>query len=64
MGWAGGWQQARQAVVALWRRARPERALAIEAELEETRAEVVAAQAGDRLIEAAWEWPPTNFEGS
>ena len=47
-----GWQQAREAVVALWRRARPERALAIEAELEETRAEVVTArQSGDRQAE-------------
>ncbi|GIH51656.1 hypothetical protein SAMN05421833_12966 [Microbispora rosea] len=47
-----GWQQAREAVVALWQRARPERALAIEAELEETRAEVVTArQSGDRQAE-------------
>ncbi|MFI6706149.1 hypothetical protein ACIBF7_06955 [Nonomuraea sp. NPDC050478] len=47
-----GWQQARTAVAALWRRVHPERALAIEAELEETRAEaVVAHQSGDRQAE-------------
>ncbi|MBB5773710.1 hypothetical protein [Nonomuraea jabiensis] len=44
-----GWQQARTTVVALWRRVHPERVAAIEADLEETRAEVVTArQAGDR----------------
>ncbi|WP_043632386.1 hypothetical protein [Nonomuraea candida] len=47
-----GWQQARNAVVALWRRARPERAEVIAAELEETHAEVVAARrAGDGQAE-------------
>ncbi|MEU7912780.1 hypothetical protein [Microbispora bryophytorum] len=46
------WQQARDAVVALWRRVHPERIPAVEAELEETRAEVVAArQTGDRQAE-------------
>ncbi|NUP00379.1 MAG: hypothetical protein HOV96_19310 [Nonomuraea sp.] len=46
------WEQARNAVVALWRRARPERAEAIDAELEETHAEVVAARrTGDRQAE-------------
>ncbi|OPG11854.1 hypothetical protein [Microbispora sp. GKU 823] len=47
-----GWQQAREAVVALWRRVHPERVPAVEAELEETRAEmVIARQAGDRQAE-------------
>lgn len=47
-----GWQQARKAVVALWQRVHPERRAAIEAELEETRAEVVAARrSGDAQAE-------------
>lgn len=48
------WQQARAAVVRLWRRARPDQASAIEAELEATRGEVVAArQAADAATEQA-----------
>ncbi|WP_433463986.1 hypothetical protein [Spirillospora sp. CA-128828] len=47
-----GWQQARAGAVRLWRRARPEQAEAIAAELDEVRAEVVAArQSGDRGAE-------------
>ena len=47
-----GWQQARTAVVALWRRVHPERAPAIEADLEETRAEIISARrAGDAQAE-------------
>ena len=47
-----GWQQARMAVVALWRSVHPERLPAIEAELEETRAEAMSArQARDRQAE-------------
>lgn len=47
-----GWEQARAAVVRLWRRVHPERVPAIEAELEEVRGEVVAArQAGDAAVE-------------
>jgi hypothetical protein len=46
------WQQARAAVVELWRRSRPEHVGAIETDLDDTRAEVVAARtAGDRAAE-------------
>ncbi|MEV0199839.1 hypothetical protein [Nonomuraea sp. NPDC050691] len=54
-----GWQRACDAVVALWRRRHPERAPAVEAELLETRAEVLAArESGDSQTEAelAAEW--------
>jgi hypothetical protein len=55
-----GWQQAREAVVKLWRRSRPGHVPAIETDLDETRAEVIAARAaGDRAAEdglvADWE---------
>ena len=55
-----GWQQAREAVVKLWRRSRPGHVPAIETDLDETRAEVIAARtAGDRTAEeglvADWE---------
>jgi hypothetical protein len=47
-----GWQQAREAVVRLWRQNRPGHVSTIETELEETRAEVIAARsAGDRAAE-------------
>ncbi|SRR6266536_87202 len=47
-----GWQQARAAVVELWRRSRPDHAPAIETDLDDTHAEVVAARtAGDRAAE-------------
>jgi hypothetical protein len=47
-----GWQQAREAVVRLWRRSRPGHVTAIDADLEETRAEVIAARsAGDHAAE-------------
>lgn len=47
------WQRTRDAVAALWRRVHPDRAAAIEAELDTTREEVLAAQAsGDTEVEA------------
>ncbi|MFD1112856.1 hypothetical protein [Sphaerisporangium aureirubrum] len=39
------WEQARTGVVSLWRRARPEEALAVERELTEARAEMLASRA-------------------
>ncbi|MFI1827205.1 hypothetical protein ACH41E_12280 [Streptomyces sp. NPDC020412] len=49
------WQQARVAVVQLWRRARPEQAGAVEGELEEVRLGVIAArEAGDSETEQAF----------
>lgn len=46
------WEQGRTAVGNLWRRVHPERAETVEAELAETRAEVLAArQAGDEQAE-------------
>jgi len=55
-----GWQQAREAVVRLWRRSRPGHVPAIETDLDGTRAEAVAARAaGDHAAEeglvADWE---------
>jgi hypothetical protein len=48
------WEQARSAVGRLWRRAHPERAETVQAELEEARAEVLAArQDGDERVEQA-----------
>jgi hypothetical protein len=48
------WEQARSAVVGLWRRAHPERAETVQAELEDSRAELLAArQAGDEQVEQA-----------
>ena len=38
------WQQGREAVVRLWRRARPDHVAAIESELDDTRSEVLAAR--------------------
>ncbi|MFC4010130.1 hypothetical protein ACFOY2_23075 [Nonomuraea purpurea] len=54
-----GWNDARTAIAALWRKAHPERVPAIEADLEEVRAEVLAARkAEDRQTEEelAVEW--------
>ncbi|TQS28955.1 hypothetical protein [Microbispora sp. KK1-11] len=49
-----GWQDGRRAVVALWRRARPEQAPAVEADLDEARTELLAArEAGDEQAEEA-----------
>jgi hypothetical protein len=49
-----GWQDGRRAVVALWRRARPEQAPAVEADLGEARTELLAArEAGDEQAEEA-----------
>lgn len=43
-----GWENARRAVVALWRRIHPDQVPAVDAELREVRAEVLAARdAGD-----------------
>jgi hypothetical protein len=55
-----GWQQAREAMVKLWRQSRLGHVTAIETDLNETRAEVIAARtAGDRAAEeglvADWE---------
>jgi hypothetical protein len=53
------WEQAKSAVGGLWRRVHPERAETVQAELEETRAEVLAArQVGDEQVEQvlAKEW--------
>ncbi|MFF8381603.1 hypothetical protein ACF07V_36535 [Streptomyces sp. NPDC015661] len=54
------WEQARDAVVALWRRWRPERAEQVGADLEAVRAEVLEARrAGDdeaeRALAGAWQ---------
>lgn len=47
-----GWEQVKAAVVGLWRRAHPDRVAIVEAELTETRDEMVAAQqAGDEQTE-------------
>ncbi|WP_405654414.1 hypothetical protein OHU25_32320 [Streptomyces sp. NBC_00117] len=43
------WQRARDGIASLWRRAEPDRAEAISAELEVTRRELLAAQAGGDL---------------
>jgi hypothetical protein len=46
------WEQARSAVGRLWRRVHPERAETVQAELEDSRAEVLAArQVGDEQVE-------------
>ncbi|MEV6698645.1 hypothetical protein AB0M68_15895 [Streptomyces sp. NPDC051453] len=53
------WQRAREAMSSWWRRAEPERADAISAELEVTRADLLAAQAGgdvDSRTELSAEW--------
>lgn len=48
------WEQAKSAVAGLWRRAHPERAETVQAELEDSRTEVLAArQAGDEQVEHA-----------
>lgn len=48
------WERARSAVGALWRRVHPERAQTVQAELEDSRTEVLAArQAGDEQAEQA-----------
>ncbi|MEU9397625.1 hypothetical protein AB0D86_47615 [Streptomyces sp. NPDC048324] len=43
------WQGARSAMTALWRRVRPEQADAIDAELAETRAQILSARAAGEL---------------
>jgi HEAT repeat protein len=49
-----GWEQAKTAVGGLWRRVHPERAEIVQAELEESRVEMLAAgQAGDGQVEQA-----------
>ncbi|WP_098010990.1 hypothetical protein [Streptomyces sp. sk226] len=49
------WERARDGVVALWQRARPERADAVAAELTDTRADLAAdATAGEELA-AEWQ---------
>ncbi|MFE5679200.1 hypothetical protein ACFQ7B_12325 [Streptomyces erythrochromogenes] len=53
------WQRARDGVALLWRRADPERADAISAELDVTRSDLLAAQAGGDLespSELSVEW--------
>ncbi|WP_323182357.1 MULTISPECIES: hypothetical protein [unclassified Streptomyces] len=53
------WQRARDGVAALWRRAEPERAEAIAAELDVTRSDLLAAEAGgdlDSRGELSAEW--------
>ncbi|MEU6663653.1 hypothetical protein [Streptomyces sp. NPDC046821] len=53
------WQRVREAVSSLWRRAEPGRAEAISAELEATRADLLAAQAGgdvESRTELGAEW--------
>ncbi len=46
------WEQAKSAVGGLWRKAHPERAETVQAELEETRTEVLAArESGDEQVE-------------
>ncbi|MDQ3152243.1 MAG: hypothetical protein M3R63_11150 [Actinomycetota bacterium] len=48
------WEQAKSAVGRLWRKVHPERAETVQAELEESRAEVLAArQVGDEQVEQA-----------
>jgi hypothetical protein len=54
------WQQARQAVTGLWRRARPEQATAIGSELDLLRDEVLQARSdndtdAERALEGAWQ---------
>lgn len=53
------WQQARNGFCSLWRRAQPERVEAISAELDTTRSDLLAAQAGgdpDARDELGAEW--------
>lgn len=52
-----GWQQARDAMVRLWRRARPAHVPAIESDLDDTRAELVTApgDGAEQLLVADWE---------
>jgi hypothetical protein len=48
------WEQAKNAVGELWRRVHPDRAETVQAELEETRTELLAAQqVGDEQVEQA-----------
>jgi hypothetical protein len=48
------WEQAKSAVGELWRRVHPERAATVQAELEDSRAEVLAArQIGNEQVEQA-----------
>jgi hypothetical protein len=65
-----GWKQAKSAIGGLWRRVHPERVETVQAELEDSRTEVLAARlVGNEEIEQAlvgeWQvgcgacWPPT-----
>ncbi|KOU01066.1 hypothetical protein ADK86_12920 [Streptomyces sp. NRRL F-5755] len=54
-----GWQQARDAVATWWRRARPERADSVGADLDMLRAQIVAARAdadgdAERALAGVW----------
>jgi hypothetical protein len=49
------WEHTRDGVVALWRRARPERADAVAAELEGTRADLTTAPDAEGELAAAWQ---------
>ncbi|MER7576513.1 hypothetical protein [Streptomyces sp. NPDC126514] len=54
------WQGARTGMMALWRRVRPEQAEAVDAELAETRAQVLAARAAgesetEQALAADWQ---------
>ncbi len=47
-----GWDQAKTAILGLWRRVHPERVETVQAELEDSRAEVLAArEIGDEQVE-------------
>lgn len=50
------WQRAQTSVGSLWRRAYPERADTVEAELTETRALLLATEEGDVAEDSAEEW--------
>ncbi|MFF2026508.1 hypothetical protein ACFVW2_32540 [Streptomyces sp. NPDC058171] len=49
------WEHTRDGVVALWRRARPERADAVAAELDGTRADLTTAPGAEGELAAAWQ---------
>lgn len=49
-----GWEQAKRAVAALWRRNRPEQAELVEAELVETRQELLTDRQVEEGLRAEW----------
>ncbi|MFE9664477.1 hypothetical protein [Streptomyces sp. NPDC005955] len=49
------WEHTRDGVVALWRRARPERADAVAAELDGTRADLTTAPGAEDELAATWQ---------